>query len=302
MKRLLLSLLLAGTVIVLSGCGSIFEKEYVSVTDYVPTVQEQPAASEKITARNLSSLRSALRSIVYAGAEEGTISFDQNYDGDSREDMAALCAQLRTQDALFAYCVQDLSYEYSTIVAHDEAVVHVRYAPTAVTGGEILRLSYTTGLESILRQAMENNQNRVVVLINVSSYSTLQIKQLVADIYHAAPICAVREPETDVHMYSGSGSQRLYEIALEYGLPEDEIIRRKAQLLNLDVRDNIGAADLDDAQAALAACRFLLENCRLSMEPGLNTVYDALISGEADLEGRRCFPSISRCSCVARWR
>ena len=285
MRRLLLLLLIAALIVSLGGCGSIFEKEYVSVSDYVPAAQEQPAASEKLAARNISSLRSAVRSFVYAGSEEGTIVFDQNYDGDAREDLAAVCAQMRTQDALFAYCVQDLSYEYSTIVSHSEAVLHVRYAPTAVEVSQIRRLTYATGLDAILREAMEQNLSRVVLLINVSSYSTLQMKQLVSDTYHASPACSVREPETDVHMYSGSGRPRLYEIDLDYGLPEDEIIRRRAQLVNLDVRSNIGAEGMDDAHAALAACLYLLENCELSDDASRCTVYDALIEGAANDEG-----------------
>lgn len=285
MKRRSAALLLAGAVLMLSGCGNMFEKEYVSTVDYVPAAQEQPSAGERITVRNYSALRSAIRSIVYAGSEQGLITFDQNYDGDSREDMANACAQMRTQDALFAYCVQDISYEYSTIVAHDEAVLHVRYAESAVGVDQIKRMTYATGLDKILRQAMEDNQSRVVFLINVSSYSTLQMKQLVSDTYHASPICAVREPDTDVHMFSGSGNQRLYEIDLDYGLPEDEIIRRKAQLMNLDVRSNIGAEDLDDAHSALAACEYLLENCSLTDRADANTVYDALFTGEANSEG-----------------
>ena len=41
MKRFLTVLLLLGAVLLLAGCGSAFEKEYVSVTDYVPPAQEQ---------------------------------------------------------------------------------------------------------------------------------------------------------------------------------------------------------------------------------------------------------------------
>ena len=285
MKRLLTALLFSVSLLLLTGCGSVFEKEYVSVTDYVPTFQEQPSAAEKIVVRNYNALRNAVRSIVYAGSGQGQIAFDQTYDGNSREDLTAVCAQMRTQDALFAYCVQDISFEYSTIVARDEATLHVRYADSAVPVEQIRRLTYATGLDKLLRQAMEENQRRIVFLIGTSSYSTLQMKQLVADAYHATPLCSVSEPTTDVHMYSGSGSQRLYEIDLDYGLPEDEIIRRKAQLMNLDVRSNIGAEDLDDAHAALAACVFLVNNCAFTDIPELNTVYDALIVGEANSEG-----------------
>ncbi len=285
MKRRLAALLSLCLLLSLAGCGSVFEKEYVSVTDYELPVQEQPAVTEKITVRNAAGLRSALRSIVYAGAEEGTIVFDQSYDGSSREDLTGAISQMRTQDALFAYCVQQLDYEYSTIVSHGEAKLHVRYVDSASAVDQIQKLTYATGLEEILRSAMEENLPRIVILINISSYSTLQMKQLVADTYHAYPLCAVGEPETDVYMYSGSGRQRLYEIDLDYGLPEDEIIRRKAQLVNLDVPSNTGAEGQDAAHAALLACSYLAEHCELTEEPGFSSLYDALILGKADSEG-----------------
>ena len=284
MKRCLALILLLGALMTLSGCNA-FEKEYVSVTDYVPSAQEQPVGSEVFTVKNAAALRSAVRSIVYAGHEQGQINFDQQYDGNSREDMASVCAQLRTQDALFAYCVQDISYEYSTIVARDEAILHVRYAASAASPDQILRMTYSTDVDKILRRAMEENRTRVVFLVSVGTYSKLQMSQLVSDTYHSAPGCSVCEPITDVHMFSGAGSQRLYEIGLDYGLPEDEIIRRKAQLMNLDVRSNIGGESADDAHAALAACDYLVRNCALTQRQKANTVYDALVVGEANPEG-----------------
>ena len=67
MKRLLTVLLLLGAVLLLAGCGSAFEKEYVSVTDYVPPAQEQTSGGERFTVRNFIGLRNAIRNIVYAG-------------------------------------------------------------------------------------------------------------------------------------------------------------------------------------------------------------------------------------------
>lgn len=269
----------------LSGCSASFETEYYSEETYIPVIQENPEPSEKVTVRNFSELKQAIRNMVYAGESEGTISFDPLYDGESKDDMPSACWQVRTQNALCAYCVQDISYELSRIVTHDEAAIHIRYAESAGAVSEVVQLTYATGLETLLRQAMENNRQRLVILISASSYSADQMERLVMDVYHDNPVCSVSEPQPDVYMYSGTGRQRLYEINLDYGLSEDEIIRRKSLMRNLDVAANIDADGLDEAHLALVICEYLASSCEISHDESRNTAYDALIQGEANSEG-----------------
>ena len=65
----------------LSGCGGAFEKEYVSVSEYVPPVQAENDGAERVTVRNMAELKRALIDMVYDGAAGGSIAFDANYDG-----------------------------------------------------------------------------------------------------------------------------------------------------------------------------------------------------------------------------
>jgi|GEM_PF-196502 len=285
MKKALTLLALLLLTALLAGCGSVFDKEYISVTDYPPSAPESETEPERVVVRNLASLRSAIRGMVYAEQTEGSIAFDVGYDGDIRADFESACWLVRTQDALCAYCVQDIEYELSTIVGRTEANLRIRYAPSAEELGNIVRLSYATGLEELLLEAMRSDRDRVVILISNSTSSADQMRRLVMDVYHQYPACAAGEPRPEVFMYSGTGNQRLYEINLDYGLSEDEIIRRKSLLMNLDVASNTGAEGLDAPQAALAVCRYLTEHCSLTEDEGRNTLYDALIEGEADSEG-----------------
>ena len=286
MKRLAVLAAAAALSLMLCGCGGVFDKEYVSVTDYVPpAVQENEAEAERFTVQNMNALRGVLRDLVYAGQTEGSIAFDAGYDGDIHEDIASASWQMRTQDALCAYCVQDISYELTTIVGRSEAKVQIRYAPSADSPEQIVRLSYATGLEQLILDAMRGDRTRLVILIVNSTYSADRMRQLVLDVYCQNPASAASEPQPEVYMYSGLGRQRLYEINLDYGLSEDEIIRRKSMLMNLDVASNTGAEGMDAPYAALAACRYLAESCTLSDSTRQNTLYDALILGEANSEG-----------------
>lgn len=284
MKRCAAILLLICLMLSLCGCGSIFEKEYVSVTDSVAPPEGESDNTERYSVRNMTELKKALIGMVYDGAPGGSIAFDASYSGDAAADMENACWQVRTQDSLCAYCVRDISYEMEKIVNYYESAVTIDYTSYAAELSSIIQLPYAVGLEDILSTAMEENRQRITILIGTSSYSVENMKSLALDLYRESPTICVREPQLTVFMYSGAGRQRLYEINFHYGMAEDEVIRCKSQLKNLDVVSNLGAEDLDEVHSALAACRYLAENCVYS-ETANASCYDALILRESDSEG-----------------
>ena len=284
MKRSAAILLLICLIISLCGCGSIFEKEYVSVTDSIAPQEGESDNAERYSVSNMTELKKALIGMVYGGAPGGNIAFDASYSGDAAADMENACWQVRTQDSLCAYCVRDISYEMEKIVNYYESTVTIDYTSYAAELSSIVQLPYAVGLEDILATAMEENRSRVTILIGASSYSVENMKSLILDLYRENPTVCVREPQLTVFMYSGAGRQRLYEINFHYGMAEDEVIRCKSQLKNLDVVSNLDAEGLDEVQGALAACRYLTENCVYS-ETAKASCYDALILRESNSEG-----------------
>ena len=284
MKRSAAILLLICLMISLCGCGSIFEKEYVSVTDSIAPQEGESDNAERYSVSNMTELKKALIGMVYGGAPGGNIAFDASYSGDAAADMENACWQVRTQDSLCAYCVRDISYEMEKIVNYYESTVTIDYTSYAAELSSIVQLPYAVGLEDILATAMEENRSRVTILIGASSYSVENMKSLILDLYRENPTVCVREPQLTVFMYSGAGRQRLYEINFHYGMAEDEVIRCKSQLKNLDVVSNLEAEGLDEVQGALAACRYLTENCVYS-ETAKASCYDALILRESNSEG-----------------
>lgn len=284
MKRCAAILLLICLMFSLCGCGSIFEKEYVSVTDSVAPQEGESDNTERYSVRNMTELKKALIGMVYDGAPGGSIAFDASYSGDAAADMENACWQVRTQDSLCAYCVRDISYEMEKIVNYYESAVTIDYTSYAAELSSIIQLPYAVGLEDILSTAMEENRQRVTILIGTSSYSVENMKSLALDLYRESPTICVREPQLTVFMYSGAGRQRLYEINFNYGMAEDEVIRCKSQLKNLDVVSNLNAEGLDDVHGALAACRYLTENCVYS-QSAAGSCYDALILRESNSEG-----------------
>lgn len=284
-KSVAVVLLLALMAGILCGCGSVFDKEYVVIEDYSPTVQDSTQTGERVTVHNFSGLKQSIRTLVSNGTDGGSIVFDADYDGDVTEDMASACWQVRTQDALCAYCVDNISYELTKIVTYYEASVHVSYAAFVENAANIVKLPYSTGVEHIIKTALDAGQNKLVVLINQSSFSAEDMEGLVTRVYREYPATAPKTPYVNVNMYSGSNMQRLYEINLRYGMVSDELAAKKKQLAEFAPFTDVNVNELDEGERALRAYEYLVSNCTITGEGQGGSIYSALIERSSDSEG-----------------
>lgn len=278
-------ILTVAAVFSLCGCSGLYNKEYLSVNDYVPAVQENYSSKDKINVRNFSGLKQAILRFAYAGETEGRVVFDSSYEGDPLEDMASACWQVRTQDALCAYCVENIAYELTKIVTTNEASVYINYSSFCESADNIIHLPFSYGIESRLEEALENRNRNLVVLVSSSSYSAEDIEGLLTKIYRENPTLVPREPQASVNMYSGTGSQRLYEISINYGLTSEELEQRMAALQAIDAFSGVNVSGLSEYQRALMACQYLMDNCRLTDSSSDNTAYAALVNHQANSEG-----------------
>lgn len=285
MKRGYIIFALCLSACLLCGCSSIYDKEYVSVEDYVPYVQESQSGNEKLLVHNLAELKVALRGLVNEGKDTGLIMFDAAYEGNAADDMDSACWQLRTQDALGAYCVDNISYELTRIVTYFEATVSISYNSFGESTENIKKLSYTSGVELLIKDALEAGQTRLVVLINRSTYSAEDIESVVAKVYRDNPALSPRQPNASVNMFSGLNMQRLYEINLRYGFTAEELSLKKERMAELDPFPDLDIGTMDEGQRALAAYEWLEENCEYTPDRQKNTIYSALIDRQGDSEG-----------------
>lgn len=284
-KKLLAFILAVAAALGLCSCSGLYNKEYLSVRDYIPPAQENYSSKDKINVRNFAGLRQALLRFAYAGESEGRIVFDASYDGDPLEDLASACWQVRTQDALCAYCVENIAYELTKIVTTNEATVYYSYSSFCESAEKIVHLPFSYAVESTLLETLANHDRQLVVLVSSSSYSAEDIEVLLTKLYRENPTLVPREPRASVNMYSGTGSQRLYEISINYGLTAEELEQRMAALRAVDAFSGVDLENLSDGERALAACQYLMEHCQLSTASSDNTAYSALVNHMANSEG-----------------
>ena len=284
-KKLWACVLALTAALLLCGCGGLYDKEYVSVSEYEPAAQQGIGSGDKITVKTFAALKQALLSCAYAGQTEGAIVFDQAYEGDTTEDMASACWQVRTQDALCAYCVENIAYELNKIVTINEASVYISYSQYAMSPEEILHMTYSSGVADELKTAMESRKNDLVLLISRSGYDAEEMEKAVQEVYRENPAIVPREPTANVNMFSGTGTQRLYEISINYGMNEEELQQRTAQLQALNAFTEEQRRSMSDGEKVIAACQYLMTHCAVTDTATENTAYSALINGAANSEG-----------------
>ena len=272
-------------VILLSGCSSLLYKDYESIQEYIPAAQEKSDDEGKINVRNFAALKQALLDFVYAGDNEGIVVFEQSYEGEITEDLASACWQVRTQDALCAYCVENIAYEINHIVTISEAKIYISFSEKSDSADKIKRLSFSTGLENLIKEALEKGDRRLAVLVSRSQYNAEDVESSVISVYRQNPTLIPREPFVNVNMYSGTGAQRLYEININYGMTQDELEQRTAQLRAIDAFASVDLENTSEVMRAYMACKYLTENCTVSDSDSDNTAYSALINNSADSEG-----------------
>ena len=282
--KILSAVIAASISFSLSSCAGIYDKEIVSINDYVPTEQvKTESIGDRITVSDISELRNAFISFVDAGAEEGSIVFSESYSGDASDDIASAVWYARTKDALCAYCVENISYEINKILSSTEARIHVTYSDNGVPLNDIIKLEYAAGLETILQKAIEDGARKTAFLVNKSSFTDSAIEKMVSDLYKENPIISPIEPTASVVVFSGMNSRKLYEVSLSFKMFDDQRAERMSSLRVFSPFTQEHML-LDEHSKAELIFSYLQNNCLFNGESG-GTIYDALISGKSGSEG-----------------
>ena len=285
MKKKIYSLLWCLTAAsLLCGC-SWLDKEYVSIHDYVFSEQEKNMTGSRFTVHSFNALTSALLGMVYEGRTEGSIVFDPNYEGDAGEDLDRACRILRTEDALCAYCVENISYEFNKIVTINEANVTFSYSKVSESPRRIVHLGFSSEAESAILNAFDRGTRTLTLLVGRSGFSAEDMAAQVVKTYRDNPTVIPKKPEATVNVFSGAGSQRLYEINIDYGLSTAMLWQCRMELEMFKPLSHLDKSSLSEVERAYAACRYLVENCEITENPEENSAYSALIQKSANSEG-----------------
>ena len=271
--------LLLGMALLLTGCGSLFESEYVSITPH--TEQYSPEENENaLTAENYLSLKNAILSFVENGVEDGVIRV-YDYSGDVEEDLEQATYEVAKSDPLGAYAVDYITQDSALIVSYYEIRIHIKFRRTLEQIESVQRVTPSSPLESLVADAMANYDDELTVRL---SYYNGQDPAAIAQAYYLShPSSAMEFPQITVNLYPESGNVRILEVLFAYSQTSEELKSRQSA-----VETSLRAAQeyvrYRDTETAKLQLLYTYLQERFSYESGSTTtpVYSFLCEGIAD--------------------
>ena len=283
MKKAAALILALMTALSLTGCASVFDKEYFSSAEYDPPAEDtQYDGATEIS--SYMQLTLAINNLVSEHGDSVLLRFTGTYDGDIGEDLAAACREVSTGTALGAYAVDYISYDLDRIVAYYEAEVFVYYKRTAEELESIVSVNTESGLYNAICESLANMDESLVAMVGASSLDENAVLNYVDEAYFSDPLACVERPDAVVNVYTGNGFQRIVEIYFEYGATPSVLASRKGVLENSVERMMSAVTSESDAYKALQCLNILISECTHS-EDAPPTLWAALLSGESDSEG-----------------
>lgn len=281
MKRIWLTALCCALLLALTGCGSLFDRSFSSVTPH----QEQAASDEDasiLRAENYADLVSCVQHFVALGQTSGTVHAYQ-YPGDIQADLAAACSEVLTEDPLGAYALADIDYSCGRIVSYYECVFSFSYRHTVQEMAAISTAYGNGAIRDLLQSTMAAFEDTLVLRTSEFYADRTALLTLAQEAYYRSPGTALGYPEITISTYPDTGSVRIVEFSLNYGASQ-ALLQERAESVLAAAAQLAGQDTAGDETVAWLLYSRLLDQTRFDPE-GSPSVYDALCSGSASSEG-----------------
>jgi hypothetical protein len=276
MKKAMTAALLAALLTV-SGCASMLNRDYLSVTSFEPV----SGSSDSTSALRVESYQELVNAILYlvsAGEEHGVLTL-YNYTQDVETDLTRACLEVVQEDPLGAYAVDYIKHDYTLIVSYYEANIDIAYRRTPEQVASIVSVTGSSAIRRELSRTLADFSSQAVLRVSYFAEDEDYILELVRQAYYDTPTAALGMPEVAVSLYPDSGQQRIVEIDLTYSAGADTLRRRSQELKALTLDQLSQPATAQSLYAALRGSVAIEEGS------GHSSAYDALIEGVADSEG-----------------
>jgi len=292
-NRIITGLIVALMLISLSGCDSMYKKEFLSVSEYSGSSGDNVSDISQIT--GYAELKDAILTMVISHKAEGRLTFS-DYGGSLQSDLAKACTEVKAEYAVASYAVNYMSYDISRIATYYEATFYITYKHTQSELAAVRYVSCETELVRALGPALDAMSADLTVSATSETITAEEITRAVNRAYADDPASCVVQPNATIAIYPESGLNRIIDIKLEYGWKQSELKKMKSTLKE-KIEDISGKyASYTNSVYALNAFNALTEACnydpsglgrdKTELNSGLgSTAYGALSEGYADSKG-----------------
>ncbi len=280
MKRMVVPVVLCALLLCATGCSSILERSYSSVSVH----QEQSVSDEDssiLRAETYADLVSCVQHFVTVAQTTGTVHV-YKYTGDIAADLQTACNEVLTEDPMGAYALSGISFTYSRIVSYYECTFTFTYRRTLEDMTSIITANTKVSIREQLERAMEGFETTLTLRTTSYYASSSELYSMVQDAYYSSPGTALGYPDVTISIYPDSGDVRIVEIQFSYGQSQ-EILLQHAEEVAATAAVLAGQDTAADATVAWLLYSRLTDNTTYA-SAGSSSVYNALCLGRGNSE------------------
>lgn len=280
--RKMICAVMAALMLLSTGCSSMLNRDYSSVTVHSATPTAEGDANT-MRVQNYQELVNALIYLINQGEESGSIRYSGE-EADFKKLMDEACLEVKQEDPLGAYAVDYIKYSVISIVGSYEADVQITYRRTREQVASIVDATGAAAIRSELSRALSSFDTEVVLRISYFEEDEAYIQQLVRQAYLSNPATALDFPDAQVAMYPESGQQRIVEVTLTYHQSLQTLeswrnsLSREAERICQPLTELTIKEKLDGITGPL-------QSMGAYSAQGGSTAYDALLGGGGDSQG-----------------
>lgn len=280
--RKMMCAVMAALMLLSTGCSSMLNRDYSSVTVHSATPTAEGDANT-MRVQNYQELVNALIYLINQGEESGSIRYSGE-EADFKKLMDKACLEVKQEDPLGAYAVDYIKYSVISIVGSYEADVQITYRRTREQVASIVDATGAAAIRSELSRALSSFDTEVVLRISYFEEDEAYIQQLVRQAYLSNPATALDFPDAQVAMYPESGQQRIVEVTLTYHQSLQTLeswrnsLSREAERICQPLTELTIKEKLDGITGTL-------QSMGAYSAQGGSTAYDALLGGGGDSQG-----------------
>lgn len=265
---------------VCSGCGSLGNNSYISVTPH----QEQPVESNtgNVTASDYFELAEALKTFVESGTEEGVISVP-NYDKNVLEThLTEIIQNVTGNNPIGAYAVEWISYELGTNSGQAAIALNIRYIHDRAELRRIEQVKDMMQAQELIKEAL--NECNTGVVMRITGYQQMDFTQFVEDYVDTYPELVMERPEVSVNVYPDNGQDdQVVELKFTYQTSRETLRNMQTQVKRVfDSAVLYVSGDAEEREKFSQLYSFLMERYDYQIETSITPSYSLLRHGVGD--------------------
>ena len=211
MKQRSLACLAISATLLLSGCSSMLDREYLDITTHnaAPTTEGDTSI---LRADSYQELVNVLIYMVSTGAENGTIRLYIDSE-DVAKDLEDACREVVQEDPLGAYAVEYITASSRSQRGYYEISIQVSYRRTAEQIQAVVNATSTEALSALLEAALDEGRTELAVRVGYwGEDGQARVEETVAQLREARGLAET--PPWTISYYPAQGPVGLIEFVM----------------------------------------------------------------------------------------